>query len=169
MDFLGWIEFAVAIAALGVSLGALVPMIWQWYLDRLSPWPYRVVFVGRLEDPIGPWIIVLAFRFENHTRTEAFFEVRLLGEQMTGHEVPFHVSVWPSQERIGLYLPVAPGASREVRVSPFGPQDTRKLNHWNLTVMEYAHRNRPITLEWPQDLNQFADGIATDIPTPPSR
>jgi hypothetical protein len=169
MDLIDSVEFALAVAALAVSLGALIPIIRQAYLDRVSPWPYDVVFVGRLKDPIGPWIIALAFRFKNHTRNEAFFEVRFGGEGVFGRELPFHISVWPSQEKVGLYLPVAGGASREVRISPFGPQDTRKLARWTLTIIEYSHRNRPVTLQWPADLGRYTDGFATDIPNPPSR
>ena len=61
------------------------------------------------------------------------------------------------------------GASREVRISPFGPQDTRKLERWTLTIIGYSHRNRPVTLQWPGDLGRYTDGFATDIPNPPSR
>ncbi|MGP8077202.1 MAG: hypothetical protein ACLP78_00800 [Thermoplasmata archaeon] len=168
MGLIDSVEFALAIAALAVSLAALFPIIRQAYLDRVSPWPYEVVFVGRLKDPIGPWIIALAFRFKNHTRNEAFFEVRLSGEGIFGRELPFYISVWPSQEKVGIYLPVAPSASREVRISPFGPQDSRNLKSWTLSIIEYSHRNRPIVLAWPGNLDHYADGFATDIPVPPS-
>ncbi len=95
--------------------------------------------------------------------------MRFGGEGVSAGSSPFHISVWPSQEKVGLYLPVAGGASREVRISPFGPQDTRKLERWTLTIIEYSHRNRPVTLQWPADLGRYTDGFATDIPNPPPR
>jgi hypothetical protein len=169
MDIINSVEFTLSVAALAVSLGTLLPIIRQAYLDRVSPWPYDLVFAGHLKDPIEPWRIELAFRFKNHTRNEAFFEVRLGVEGVSDPETPSHISVWPSQEKVGLYLPVAGGASREVQISPFGRQDRRMLKHWTLIIIEYSHRNRPATWQWPEDLDHYTSGFTTDIPEPQSR
>jgi hypothetical protein len=169
MEWLTGIEVALAIAALAVSIAALVPTAYQAYLDRVAVWPYKVVFLGRPKDPIGPWMIHLAFRVANPTSSEAFFEIRMIGAGTNVREVPHYISVWPSQERPGLYVVVPPKASREIRVSPFGPQDQRKIPEWTLSIIEYSHRHRPIDLRWPDDLDRMIDVIATDIPVPPSR
>lgn len=129
---------------------------------------------GRLKDPIGPWVIALAFRFENHTTREAFFEIRwtsldddALSRMLVG-VLPNFVSVWPSQEKVGLWLPVPPKSSREVRVSPFDLSPSNRPAKWNLAIVEYRHREKPVTLKWPEDLDKQVDILATEIPQPTS-
>ncbi len=168
MDWLGWVQIGLAITALAVGIAALVPVVWQSYLDRLSRWPYDVTFQGLLRDPVGPWHKPFGFRVRNRTTQTAFFEVRITGKGMPGAEVPFHISVWPSRDDVKLYLEIPPKVWREVRVRPFGPQDPRSLPTWTLSFTEFYHRERPERFDWPHDLNRPIDEIATEIPRPPS-
>jgi hypothetical protein len=162
-------EIALAIAALAVSLATLVPIAYQSYLDHWSAWPYDIVFVGRLRDPVAPWMPTLGFRFKNRTRAEAFFEVRISGDGIARPLLPGHISVWPSREEAGLYVPIPPRTSREIRILPFGPQYGTIPPRWTLTLVEYTHRRRPVVLQWPTDLDSSVETLATDIPVPPSK
>lgn len=168
MDWLTWVQLGLAIAALAVSLIVLGVAAHQVYLDRVAAWPYETPFIGRLKNPIGPWMVDLAFRFGNRTSSEAFFEVRYTPEGDTQHFLPRHMSVWPSQERVGYWVAVPPKASREIRVSPFDPPSVPMPSRWTLTIIEYRHRDLPVVLRWPEDLDKPVDMLATDIPPPTS-
>jgi len=168
LDWVGWLELILGVVAVLVGLAVLLPAAYQAYLDRVSCWPYDTPFIGRLKDPVGPWVIVLAFRFDNRTTREAFFEVRCILEGSPYLLVPDYTSVWPSQEKVGLYVSVPPKASREIRVSPFGPQSHLRPTVWSLRIVEYRHRKKPVTLNWPADLDKLVDMLATDIPPPTS-
>ncbi len=166
MDWVGWLQVALAIVAVLLGLSVLVPAAYRAYLDRCSKWPYGVPFIGRLGDPTGPWMITPAFRFDNLTTREAFFEVRYTIPGDTRLWLPHHVSVWPSQEGPGLWISVPPKSSREIRVAPFGPNYPKPPEKWVLTIVEYRHRTKPVLLEWPKDLDHLVDMVATDIPPP---
>jgi len=167
LDWVGWLELVLGVVAVLVGLAVLVPAAYQAFLDRWSKWPYETPFVGRLRDT-SPWMITLAFRFDNLTTREAFFEVRYI---LTGDDrrfLPSHTSVWPSQEKTGLWIPVPPRSSREIRVVPFGSNYGELPPSWVIQIVEYRHRMKPVVLKWPPDLNNLVDMAATDIPPPTS-
>ena len=172
LDWVGWLELVLGAVAVLLGLAVLLPAAYQAYLDHCSDWPYETPFIGRPHDPIGPWVIVLAFRFENLTTREAYFEIRytsLDDNSAYAHlalVLPSHVSVWPSQEKVGLWLTIPPKSSREVRVSPFSPSFSDHPEKWSLSIVEYRHRKKPVVLRWPEDLDKPVNMLATDIPMP---
>jgi hypothetical protein len=168
MDWVGWLQVVLAVVAVTLGLAVLIPAAYQAYLDRCAKWPYETPFIGRLRDPIGPWMITLAFRFDNLTTREAFFEVGYTLPADTRRFYPDHISVWPSMEKVGYWVSVPPKSSREIRVEPFGLNYLKLPEAWVLTILEYRHRTKPIVLEWPKDLDRLVDMVATDIPPPTS-
>ncbi len=165
IDWFDWLQLLLAVVAVTLGLFVLVPAAYQYYLDRWSKWPYETPFIGRLRDTI-PWMITLAFRFDNPTTREAFFEIRYILHEDTRRFLPFHTSVWPSQEKAGIWLSGPPKSSREIRVTPFGPQYGELPEKWTIQIVEYRHRSKPLVLRWPEDLNKLVDMSATDIPPP---
>ena len=163
--------------ALGAAIVALIPVLVQFYFDKISKWPYLVIFQGLLKDitvyPNSPHK-TFAFRIRNRTSQTAFFQIRIdlephsMDEEgRTVPEIPQYIGVWPSKEESKLYIEVPPKVWREIRIMPFGPQDTRDLSKWSLLFTEYYHGNRQVTYNWPSDLDVLIGVSATDIPTPP--
>ena len=105
MDLIDSVEFALWVAALAVPLGASFPIIRQAYLDRVSPWLYRCRLRRAPQGPYRALDYRTRFPIQEPYRNEAFFEVRFGGEGVFGRELPFHISVWPSQRKVGPHLP----------------------------------------------------------------
>lgn len=167
LNWFDWLLLVLAVVAVLEGLAVLIPAGYQLYLDRWSKWPYDTPFIGRLQSA-SPWEIALAFRFDNTTSKEAFFEVRYLLEGDSRRFLPHQTSVWPSQEKVGLWVSVPPKSSREIRVNPFGPEYGELPGKWTIQIVEYRHRMKPVILGWPKELDRLVDIAATDIPPPTS-
>lgn len=166
LNWFDWLQLVLAVVAVALGTFVLARAGYQYYLDECSKWPYDTPFIGRLRDTVVPRHVTLALRFDNLTTNEAFFEARYIIDGDTKRFLPHLTSVWPSREKAGLWIPVPPKSSREIRIAPFQLDYGELPTRWVLQIVEYRHRVRPVYYRWPEDLDRLVDIEATDIPPP---
>lgn len=165
MDLLALAEAGLSVGASVLSIIALYPVARQAYRDHMARWPYEVRFGGLLKQPAPSFPKSFRFQVKNLTSKPAYFTIRTRFGDIH-NEVPFHVSVWPTQEKVALYLTVPPREERVLGVSPFGPQRLDLPTEWKLAVGEYFHPKSELLYAWPADLNLPVQERAEEIPTP---
>lgn len=163
----GIVALVVAIVGTIVGLLTLLPVLRQQRLDATDPWPFEIDPIGSTSDTITPNLPVLKIRFRNRSLETAYFMLACGSDDLRfGFHRPSHVSIWPTGETWKLYLEIPPRVWREVRISPFAPNQLQPES-WTLQVWEFYHgKASPKSFRWPDELRKPLKEPAQYLPEP---